>query len=677
VLKTLRGNLTGTVEAFAKLGLFVGADVLSDGYCFDSSFNLLAEGDKIFNRNDLANFLKTGTNFQDLFKLTRYSDAFLDALTWLKNDDRLDLKDCSNYAEAVEKYASRLVKTTSGHYGAIHSTVGDVDLYAVAMKYGVAISIFNILPKSTKFGLDQFFYDNKKKKFQSVFIDIDDGTTMDSLLGTVKSFKDLCNAADPEGTIKHMAFAYNGYHFQPLPPIPKKMDVSTARVVGYGGRKSNRGEKSRSEKMILKDTVVVRTTRDNGKIVFHKFTAEPYRTETFIIEFFLRRLYPDQFPATFLTRSEAVLLPSTCEKLHPPVDKNAALCLSMEQHPKKPLSSLANVYKGEVITPKNLQTASRNLFYAAQELASLNEPSNNHKNTVTTHNDVGFANIVVPEDGDEFEPKAEESFHDKRRINSIIDLSSSICLRFTQNSTVEKATLEMVHGAHSASRADALNTFRRVTFVRVENLFDLPPYSGKIYTRFPFLYSGPHADLGAVLMLLVWFIAAYAESDEPQNVKQSKMLLYYGGKDGMEARFKKDNTISDAHRQEFHSFFLLGVAPNPNSAASVVLPSAVVSARSNYFSFLGEKLNSLKNLFDILLEQEKRWLNNYTLGSDGRITRALYPNFDYFDTFIKDFGALVDYLGKRIPTWETYKKDKIQKPKAAAPNAAARKKRKT
>jgi hypothetical protein len=211
----------------------------------------------------------------------------------------------------------------------------------------------------------------------------------------------------------------------------------------------------------------------------------------------------------------------------------------------------------------------------------------------------------------------------------------------------------------------------------VENLFDLPPYSGKIYTRFPFLYSGPHADLGAVLMLLVWFIAAYAESDEPQNVKQSKMLLYYGGKDGMEARFKKDNTISDAHRQEFHSFFLLGVAPNPNSAASVVLPSAVVSARSNYFSFLGEKLNSLKNLFDILLEQEKRWLNNYTLGSDGGITRALYPNFDYFDTFIKDFGALVDYLGKRIPTWETYKKDKIQKPKAAAPNAAARKKRKT
>jgi hypothetical protein len=47
-------------------------------------------------------------------------------------------------------------------------------------------------------------------------------------------------------------------------------------------------------------------------------------------------------------------------------------------------------------------------------------------------------------------------------------------------------------------------------------------------------------------MLLVWFIAAYAEGNKSETplVKQSKMLKYYAGNDGILAMYLKDETHS-------------------------------------------------------------------------------------------------------------------------------------
>ena len=614
-----------------EMGLLVGVDVIDNGACFDASFNLLAEGMFIFDRQSLAKELAPNTHaFEDLFLMTRYSEPYEKCLmNFLKADGRLPITEQHDAFQAKTLYVEKLLGVKQGHYGLMYSTVGELDLYVVAKVYNVALTIFFIQPSLRRFQLLQFFYDRKNKNFQEFTIVIDDNTTIFSLLLAFKKFRDLCTQIDKD--TKHMAMSYNGYHFQPLPPTRTSIDLSAERVVGYGGTKEK------------KDTVIVEKKYDSESDVslqYWKISAQPFRRESMTMECYIRSLYP--FPRTSLARiSKSVILPQSCEIIEPPINNNQANCLVMNSSVFR--SSLANLYKKKPINSESLQIVSANILYAAQELISLNGDFPN-RHTVITHNDVSLNNIVVPSSG--------HALHREQgalvNINSIIDLEKATLLRFSTNGTIEMATVEMKPGALGADHSDALNTFRRVTFVRTD-VSGLPPYRGKVYSNFPFLQSGPHADLGALVMLLVWFIAAYAEGNKSETplVKQSKMLKYYAGNDGILAMYLKDETHSDTYRLQFHKYFLLG-EPSINLGISK-LPLNIAAARSKYFDFLGtDLLTCLGNLFTTLKTQEETWSTTLSASESSKKSRAPYPDFKYYNEFIKEFKSFVCGVQKRI-----------------------------
>jgi hypothetical protein len=504
-------------------GVTSGIDVPPNGLCFDKSIGVLRHDvdvdRKSFGAMDLSIFLReaeifsSGTDPKSPYnsenkehKRRVYENLAVDGRP-LNINKRAEGKcldentqEGDSFAQALKKYCEFMTaKSPSGNYACLNNP----EVMHLTQTNDLLLELISTLSDSngkTHNAVVYLCFSNDSFYCKSINLDCDNWrervqTTREEFL---KNFGSMNK--------KHVVLRHDGSHYIPLPFLQQEpLNLASATVLGYGGNNEKR------------DTLIVQLGSTVYKVALYSPDKASYnfaaRYEQLRTEANLRLRYPTNFGRTqFLQYAKLNAVPMAASQ-HIDFVTMPVTAVVMDGATLNRVS-VATFCKSLNVNDKIANILLPSLVEAAKDLRALAHPLNHGDFFV--HNDVNYNNIVVPPCGTIVPQNANEP----RSVRYVIDLGNSIVVRFNSGNKL------MMLSSPDTLPGSRMNSFGQLHFVQIkgEDQRSLTTSGNKAVMIYPTCtFSGPHSDLGAILMLVFWTVAAWFEG---KHLKKSTLFIF-------------------------------------------------------------------------------------------------------------------------------------------------------